>query len=392
MSDFAMDPDRIEKEVIRFSDEEGYGKFLDMHLLFEEFLNVKGIKRIDYITYISTFDSFASIPKETKKLAVYKNYLVNLLDYMKSFLSRAKPLFDQQTELANVEKDFEQKWKENKLPGWTHDRPAKALSNPVVPLDLTSIHSMEELEALGMDRIKSALMALNMKCGGTLRERAERLFNTKGKSTDEIKKESTTAAPKKNTHEQEEKRQQALALMECQISRLAHFLDEERASTKENVERRQARAAGEEEEEEEEEIEEFIEEEEEDSSVPYNPKNLPLGWDGKPIPYWLYKLHGLNIGYSCEICGNQVYKGPKTFQRHFTEWRHSHGMRCLGIPNTAHFLNVTKINDAIALWKKICEEKNQTRWNPEVDEEYEDSMGNVVTRRTFEDLKRQGLL
>ena len=24
----------------------------------------------------------------------------------------------------------------------------------------------------------------------------------------------------------------------------------------------------------------------------YNPKNLPLGWDGKPIPYWLYKLHG----------------------------------------------------------------------------------------------------
>jgi len=27
----------------------------------------------------------------------------------------------------------------------------------------------------------------------------------------------------------------------------------------------------------------------------YNPKNLPLGWDGKPIPYWLYKLHGLGI-------------------------------------------------------------------------------------------------
>jgi splicing factor 3A subunit 3 len=25
----------------------------------------------------------------------------------------------------------------------------------------------------------------------------------------------------------------------------------------------------------------------------YNPLNLPMGWDGKPIPYWLYKLHGL---------------------------------------------------------------------------------------------------
>jgi SF3a60/Prp9 C-terminal len=37
----------------------------------------------------------------------------------------------------------------------------------------------------------------------------------------------------------------------------------------------------------------------------------------QPIPYWLYKLHGLNISYNCEICGNFVYKGPKAFQRHF---------------------------------------------------------------------------
>lgn len=45
-----------------------------------------------------------------------------------------------------------------------------------------------------------------------------------------------------------------------------------------------------------------------DDDIPYNPKNLPLGWDGKPIPYWLYKLHGLNISYDCEICGNFTYK------------------------------------------------------------------------------------
>jgi len=67
-------------------------------------------------------------------------------------------------------------------------------------------------------------------------------------------------------------------------------------------------------------------------------------------------------------------------------------MRCLGIPNTAHFANVTKIDEAIELWRKICVEKNAGRWNPEADEEFEDSQGNVVNRRTFEDLKRQGLL
>jgi splicing factor 3A subunit 3 len=67
-------------------------------------------------------------------------------------------------------------------------------------------------------------------------------------------------------------------------------------------------------------------------------------------------------------------------------------MRCLGIPNTAHFANITKIADAQALWHKMCAEKETTKWNPDIDEEYEDSKGNVLPRRTFEDLKKQGLL
>merc|ERR1712118_511248 len=103
----------------------------------------------------------------------------------------------------------------------------------------------------------------------------------------------------------------------------------------------------------------------EEEEAPYNPKNLPLGWDGKPIPYWLYKLHGLNISYKCEICGNFTYKGPKAFQRHFAEWRHAHGMRCLGIPNTAHFANVTAIEDAMALWEKLKQQKHDQAWKPE---------------------------
>ena len=66
----------------------------------------------------------------------------------------------------------------------------------------------------------------------------------------------------------------------------------------------------------------------------------------------------MNISYTCEICGNAIYKGPKAFQKHFAEWRHAHGMRCLGIPNTAHFANVTKIEDALALWEKLKNEKH----------------------------------
>ena len=55
------------------------------------------------------------------------------------------------------------------------------------------------------------------------------------------------------------------------------------------------------------------EEEEEEEERIYNPLKLPLGWDGKPIPYWLYKLHGLGVEYRCEICSDHVYMGRQVF-------------------------------------------------------------------------------
>lgn len=45
------------------------------------------------------------------------------------------------------------------------------------------------------------------------------------------------------------------------------------------------------------------------------------------------------------------YWGRRAFERHFKEWRHVNGMRALGIPNTKDFYEVTKIEDAMALWK-----------------------------------------
>src|SRR5205085_7121237 len=84
----------------------------------------------------------------------------------------------------------------------------------------------------------------------------------------------------------------------------------------------------------------------------YNPLKLPLAWDGKPIPYWLYKLHGLGVEHTCEICGNFVYMGRRAFDKHFNEYRHTHGLRCLGITNTTLFREITKIDEAQRLWDK----------------------------------------
>ena len=55
---------------------------------------------------------------------------------------------------------------------------------PCIPAD-DSI-TAQELSTLGLDRLKSALVALGLKCGGTLQERAERLFLTKGRKLTEL--------------------------------------------------------------------------------------------------------------------------------------------------------------------------------------------------------------
>lgn len=328
--------------LVEFSDEEGFGRYLDLHECYGLYLNIRGVEKVDYINYLMTFDHVFDIPKERKNME-YKRYLETLITYLSNFMSRVRPLVDLDAEMDQVHVDFEQQWQNGQFPGWPKEQES-AMAHTGAHLDLSAFSSWEELASLGLDRLKSALMALGIKCGGTLEERAQRLFSTKGKRTID-----PSLMAKKDVGRQTARdaaRNYEIANLESQLYRYAELLSDHRSATKENVQRKQARTEGEREDSDAE-ISESDNEDDDADDVPYNPKNLPLGWDGKPIPYWLYKLHGLNISYSCEICGNYTYKGPKAFQRHFAEWRHAHGMRCLGIPNTAHFANVTQIEDAI---------------------------------------------
>lgn len=390
MAKFRENPPEEMQSMVEFTDEEGYGKYLDIHECYEKYINLKGVEKVDYITYLAIFDQLFDIPKERKN-AAYKEYIEQLLEYLDHYLSRVKPILDINAEMETVKLDFEHQWAEGNFPGWPKEATG-ALTHAGAHLDLSAFSSYEELASLGLDRLKSALMALGLKCGGTLQERAQRLFSTKGKSLEDLDPAMfAKSKPGKAGRNKDSERNHDVASLEGQVYRFAELLSEQRSATRDNVQRKQARTGEEREESDEENMSED-DSDDEDNDIPYNPKNLPLGWDGKPIPYWLYKLHGLNISYSCEICGNFTYRGPKAFQRHFAEWRHAHGMRCLGIPNTAHFANVTLIEDAVALWQKIKSSKETERWKPDTEEEYEDSSGNVVSKKTFEDLKRQGLL
>lgn len=53
------------------------------------------------------------------------------------------------------------------------------------PFDLNQVSSIEGLTSLGADRIKSILISMGIKCGGTLEDRANRLFSLKGLKRDE---------------------------------------------------------------------------------------------------------------------------------------------------------------------------------------------------------------
>ena len=53
------------------------------------------------------------------------------------------------------------------------------------------------------------------------------------------------------------------------------------------------------------------------------------------------------------LCCAVLYR-RRNFDRHFQEWRHAHGMRCLGIPNTKHFHDITLIQvlNIYSLWQR----------------------------------------
>ncbi|XP_053163392.1 splicing regulator SDE2 [Hemicordylus capensis] len=59
-------------------------------------------------------------------------------------------------------------------------------STEFATIDLLEFNSVAELEALGLDKLKLELTALGLKCGGTLQERAARLFSVKGLPRDQI--------------------------------------------------------------------------------------------------------------------------------------------------------------------------------------------------------------
>ncbi|KAL9933727.1 hypothetical protein V8E36_007385 [Tilletia maclaganii] len=418
-----------------FSGEEAAGKFLDLYRSHTAFNNLKGIRRITYLKYIDDFDKLlplhgddmdsvdpadARIPVEAKKSEAYRDYLQGLRTYLLQFLRKTQPLLDVDALERRIERESEQAWEKGEARGW-EDREASIYGGKGKAKASNAESAAEGIwcEACARFFAKSTVYEAHLKASRHAKA-AARIASGAAQPTPKpgSASSSTTAAANGGgpSAEQDKRalRAKHLAQLEHAIVVLGRELGPIREETKSNVERKAALTEQERQAEAEAaaleaeaggegggderrkaggggggEGEEDDEEEEDKIS---NPLRLPLGWDGKPIPYWLYKLHGLGVEFKCEICSDHVYQGRKNFEKHFQESRHAFGMRALGLPNTKHFHEITRILDALALAERLKKQGRQQAEEQGEAEEVEDEYGNTYTKKTYELLKRQGLI
>ena len=374
-----------------FTNEENFGKCLDLHELYHEYINIPNIFNIennnkkdnkfsinenmnkiakfDYLNYLKNLDNFKHISLNVKKNEEYIKYIKHLTQYLKSFFVKIYPLvnFNEIQDIIDSKFEDDQENLENKSLELNEEEKKK-----------TELFC----NICNKSFAKQTLMEAHMKSKKHLKKlNFSKNNNTNNNINNPINKE-------KNKIEEDILRD--INYYEYQIIRYKDILQNIIDNTISQIRKKQTMTKEELEQDRLNEIS-IKKSEKEDKKKIFNPKNIPMDWDGKPLPYWLYKVHGLGVEHKCEICGGASYWGRRAFEHHFQEWRHAYGMKCLRLPNTLQFKNITKIEDALKLHHKLIEDKNKTEFNPDIEEQYEDENGNVYNKKMMMDLKKQGL-
>lgn len=391
-----------------FTGEESYGKFLDLTTLHEQYLNLPGVKRLSYLQYLPVFDVFTTpqcpIKRADKNTDLYFNYVGRLAEYLENFLMRTRPLDDLGQLFTSFDADFATAWDAGEVPGWGSEAPTKAgPAAPVTEGTGEGIWCSDCEKEFNNDNVYKSHLSGKKHIKAAEARKARR--GSKDGGTNDgggggMNGHANGRAGSGRGSTVQKLKERAIAEREYRVRRLASAMETQRNDTMVNVERK----AGMTERERQMELEAFFAEsnfeggigggtgaraggdddsDSDDSEKIYNPLKLPLAWDGKPIPYWLYKLHGLGVEFPCEICGNFVYMGRRAFDKHFNEARHIYGLKCLGITNTTLFREITGIADALKLWDKIQRDKKKEKSSGENIVQMEDAEGNVMPEKVY---------
>jgi len=298
-------------------------------------------KLVEYEDFITSIvDIFHNTPCSRKLAALesYTAFVVELLRYVEGFFKRIRPLHRGQAALMIKENgaDFERQWAEGAVPGW--DR-AQCANNAAAKKVALAENFTECYLGLMPD---------------VLQKTKDFTVRQKTKTTDEIEKE---------IEEEEEK-----LAADYEKALQAYNKQAGIATTSTGAAEAAADADG---------------DDEDDDARRFNKKNFPLDAEGKPIPVWLYHLHGLHLKYKCEICMHTYY-GEVAFTSHFRELRHTKGLQRLGInENLPELALVTSRKSALDIWQRLRERKvgSKVRHVSTVDDEQIEGAGGIVTTR-----------
>lgn len=167
---------------VDFSGEEVFGKYFDLnsvHLQISNICRKYGIDMSDYVHYLEKVDQFFYLPSELRQSKPYIDYLENLWHYLCDFMERVHPLISVDELEKKYGDEFHSRSTAEMLPGANDECAKNNVTNPQ-PIRLGMFSDVTELEALGMERLKEGLEALGLKCGGTIQDRANRLWLVRG--------------------------------------------------------------------------------------------------------------------------------------------------------------------------------------------------------------------
>lgn len=334
----------------KFTGEEGLGRYVDLHELHESWNNLApvstsgttssgGWKRLTYLQYLDSLTTFVLSPN-IKSSPAYTTYLTRLLTYLSEFYERVFPLGDLDTILKGADKTFAERWEKGEVKGWstTGEEATSTESEGIwcAACELGIAFQFIRVE----ERLNGYFTLTGQKLYSKQTVYSAHLTSKKHlKAAEKLSSSSTTDSPTTTTGptslasltEQRQRKNRAIALKEALISaivapptgplssiltdtlsnteRRAALTDRERATEIEELEAREAaEAAAAAESAMKKDPDAIVDDDEEEGRI-FNPLKLPMGWDGKPIPFWLYKLHGLGVEYTCEICSDTTYMG-----------------------------------------------------------------------------------
>lgn len=348
-----------------FTPDELFGKYLDLSPFYETYKSL-----IDHeITYVEYLALYEKLPYDTTKrnTQTYFQYVTDLADYLQSYIEKVKPLLDIQALKEETQKEFSVEFN------------CEADGKP---------NDKGEVFCKACDKLFAKETVFKGHLNGKKHQK-------------NVKQQENSQLPAPQSS-----RVKNLEFQEFKVRFLSHRLKDYKGPTISNAERRAALTDREI-------MAEAIsivgEESDyttmgmsssnesdgnESSDDELGSKDMPIGVDGKPIPYWLYKLQGYHKTYECEICGNIKYKGRTVFAKHFNSAKHQYGLGCLGITDDYMplFKSIVKIDEAMELWRRLKKERRIKEGDTENAVEVEDEEGNVLSEKDYLELKKQGLL